>query len=71
MTVAFLIIGIVVGLFASLIAFLITYDEYSHHYVDKRNPLRLAVEAAVFAFVVFFLLAMITGFVLVKTYMSQ
>ena len=44
--------GSIPGFFASLIAFIVTYDEYTKHYVDKRMPLRLALEAAIFAFFV-------------------
>ncbi len=45
MNIAFLFLGIVPGLLAGLLAFVITYDEYSRHYVDRRGPLRLALEA--------------------------
>jgi len=62
--------GSIPGLFASLIAFLITYEEYTKHYVDKRMPLRLALEAAIFAFCVVLVLAIITGFILTKGFAS-
>ena len=53
MNIAFLFLGLVSGLFAGLLAFVITYDEYSRHYTDRRRTLRLALEAAAFAFFVF------------------
>jgi K+-sensing histidine kinase KdpD len=62
--------GSIPGFFASLIAFIITYDEYTKHYVDKRMPFRLALEAALFAFLVVLLLAIITGFILTKAFAS-
>ena len=62
--------GSIPGFFASLIAFIVTYDEYTKHYVDKRMPFRLALEAAIFAFIVVLLLAIITGFVLTKAFAS-
>lgn len=62
--------GSIPGFLASLIAFIITYDEYSKHYVDRKMPFRLALEAAIFAFFVVLLLAIITGFVLTKAYAS-
>ena len=62
--------GSIPGFFASLIAFIVTYDEYSKHYIDKRMPFRLALEAAIFAFFVVLLLAIITGFILTKAYSS-
>ena len=58
------------GFFASLIAFIITYDEYTKHYVDKKMPIRLGLEAAIFAFFVVLILAIITGFILIKAYAS-
>ena len=63
--------GSIPGFFASLIAFIVTYDEYSKHYVDKRMPRRLALEAALFAFFVVLLLAIITGFILTKAFTSK
>jgi K+-sensing histidine kinase KdpD len=62
--------GSIPGFFASLIAFIITYDEYSKHYIEKKMPFRLALEAAIFAFFVVLILAIITGFILTKAYAS-
>ncbi len=67
----FLLIGSVIGLFAGLMAFLITYEEYARHYPDRSKPLRLALEAAVFAFFVFLALSVAAGFVLTRAYLSQ
>jgi hypothetical protein len=66
-----LLIGSVVGLVAGLMAFLITYEEYARHFPEKNTPLRLALEAAVFAFFVFLALSVATGFVLTRVYISQ
>jgi hypothetical protein len=68
---AFLFLGIGSGFFVGLLAFVITYDEYSRHYTDRRRPLRLALEAAAFAFFVFLALSVAIGFVLTRAYMSQ
>ena len=62
--------GSIPGFLASLMAFIITYDEYSKHYVDRKMPFKLAFEAAIFAFFVVLLLAIITGFILTKAYSS-
>ena len=43
-----LLVGSVIGLFAGLLAFLITYEEYVRHYPVGNKPLWLALEAAVF-----------------------
>ena len=67
----FLGFGSIPGFLASLMAFIITYDEYSKHYVDKRMLFRLAFEAALFAFFVVLVLAIITGFILTKAFTSQ
>ena len=66
-----LLIGMVIGLFAGLMAFLITYEEYSRHYLQRKKTLRLALEAAAFAFFVFLVLSVIAGFVLTRAYVSQ
>ena len=71
MSIASLLIGSVVGLFAGLMAFLITYEEYARHYVERQKPLRLALEAAAFAFFVFLVLSVVVGFVLVRAFGSQ
>ena len=66
-----LLVGSIVGLFAGLMAFLITYEEYARHYVERQKPLRLALEAAALAFFVFLVLSVVVGFVLVRAYGSQ
>jgi hypothetical protein len=71
MITTFLLIGMVIGLFAGLMAFLITYEEYSRHYLQRKKTLRLALEAAAFAFFVFLVLSVIAGFVLTRAYVSQ
>jgi len=47
-----LLFGLIFAPLAALMAFLITYGEYSHHYSNRKKPLRLAVESAVVAFIV-------------------
>ena len=60
--------GSIPGFLASSIAFIVTYDEYTKHYVDKRMPLRLALEAALFAFIVILILAVIVGVILTRAF---
>ena len=43
-------------------AFVISYEEYSHHYTDKRKPFWLSMQAALFAFIFFLALTIIIGF---------
>ncbi|MBF6612967.1 MAG: hypothetical protein IVW55_07530 [Chloroflexi bacterium] len=71
MSTASLLIGSVVGLLAGLMAFLITYEEYARHYVERQKSLRVALEAAAFAFFVFLVLSVVVGFVLVRAFGSQ
>ena len=59
---AALVLGFSFSSIASLAAFLISYEEYSRHYKDKRKALRLSLKTAVFAFMVFLTLAIIIGF---------
>jgi hypothetical protein len=61
-----LVISSALGLLAGLIAFLITYDEYLHHFSERGTPLRYGLEAAVFAGGVFFLLTIIVEWVLTR-----
>jgi len=56
-------IGLMFSPLAALMAFVITYEEYTHHYPDKRKPLRLAAQAAAVTFVVFLALSAFIGFV--------
>ena len=56
-----LVIGFVFSPFAALAAFLIVYDEAQHHYPSKREPFRLALEAAVFTLIVFIALSFFIG----------
>jgi len=48
-----LLIGLILSPIAAAMAFLGAYEEYSHHFTDKKKPLKLAIEAAVFAFILF------------------
>ncbi|GEM_PF-5500571 len=42
-------------------SFLITYQEYSRHFLSKREPLKMAVEIAVVTFLLFFGLCVVLG----------
>ncbi|MDI6829148.1 MAG: hypothetical protein QME62_11770 [Armatimonadota bacterium] len=58
---AFIAIGLVLSILAALAAFLITYEEWSHHYTSKREPLKFAIEASIVAFVVFMVLTILAS----------
>ena len=57
----FALLGGVFGVLAALMAYVITFGEYSHHFPDAKMPRRLALEAALVAFAVFMLLALMAG----------
>ena len=57
------LIGLFFSPLASGMAFLITYGEYSHHYPDKRQVIKLATEAALATLVFFVVLSFIAGYV--------
>ncbi len=46
--------------FASIIAYLITYDEYQHH-LERPQARNRAIQAAIFTLVVFFAVGLISG----------
>lgn len=52
------------SLLASVMAYLITYNEYMRHYQTKKEPRRMALEAAVFTFIFFIVLSFFVGFLL-------
>lgn len=67
---SFFIIGVAAGGCAGLMAFIITYIEYMHDYSNRSIPMKFALEAAAFAFFVFFALSVSVGFIWTKTYES-
>ena len=60
----FILIGGVFGFLGALIAYLITYNEWVHHYSTKKEPRKMALETAIFVFVFFLLVSLIAGYFL-------
>jgi len=60
----FIAIGGIFGFLASLMAYLITYNKYLHHYQSSKEPRKLALQAAIFTFISFFALAVGAGYFL-------
>ncbi len=48
--------------FAGIIAFLVTYDEYKHHFV-KRDARKQALKMGLFSLFVFLAVGLISGYV--------
>ncbi len=70
MYVLFALVGFLC-LLASVMAFLITYNEYTQHYVENQTPLRIALQTAFFTFCVFLMLSLVVGFFLNRAFVSQ
>lgn len=56
-----ILIGLTMSPLAGAMAFLITYEEYSHHFSDKKIPLKVAFETAIFTFIIFGILSLIVS----------
>jgi len=59
-----IVIGIVFGFIAALMAFVITWHEYEKHKFTGKRLLKEAFQSAIFTFAVFLILSFIIGFVL-------
>lgn len=59
-----LTIGGFFGVLASIMAFVTTYAEYTHHYENKREPLIESCQTAIFTFIVFAILTLLTAWLL-------
>ena len=59
-----LTIGGFFGVLASIMAFVTTFAEYTHHYRSKRQPLIESCQAAIFTFIVFAILTLLTTWLL-------
>ena len=57
----FIVIGSGFGVLAALAAFVITYEEWSHHYAHGPVPLKHAMKVAIVTFTVFTILSMLAG----------
>jgi hypothetical protein len=64
LTKAIFCIAAILSLLAAVMSFLTFYEEYAHHYTDKRKLLKTALEAAVFTLVVFLALGLLLGIIL-------
>jgi len=60
-----IVIGIIFGFFAALMAFVITWHEYEKHKFTGKRLFKEAFQAAIFTFGVFLLLSILIGFILV------
>ena len=59
-----LIIGLIFSPIAAVMAFLIIYEEYFRHNLDRKQQLKIAIQTGLFALVAFIILALCIGFFL-------
>jgi hypothetical protein len=60
------VVGLPCSAIAGLMAYVITFNEYSHHFAEKRDAVKQSLEAAGVTFLFFLLLTL--GIDLVTTY---
>ena len=58
------VLGIIFGFLAALIAFVITWHEYEKHKFTGKRLFKEAFQSAIFTFVVFLALSLFVGFIL-------
>jgi hypothetical protein len=58
------VVGVTLAPLAAIMAYIITYQEYQHHYPDSGTPRRMALQTAVYTFVFFVILSLAAGWVL-------
>ena len=54
--------GIIFGLIASVMAFLITYNEYQRHQFTKKRLWKVSLESSIFTFIFFLILSIVLGY---------
>jgi predicted ABC-type exoprotein transport system permease subunit len=52
------------ALIAAVMAYLISYNEWMHHYPTKKEPRKMALEAVVFTLIVFIAIIFFTVYIL-------
>jgi hypothetical protein len=57
-------IGGFFAILASIMAFVTTFAEYTHHYDNKRQPFIESCQTAIFTFIVFAILTLLTTWLL-------
>jgi len=60
----YVVIGIMFGSIAGLMAFIITWREYERHKFTDKRLFKESFQTAIFAFLIFLALSILTGFIL-------
>ena len=61
-----IVLGIVFGFIAALMAFVITWHEYEKHKFAGKRLFMQSFQAAIFTFAVFLLLSLLAGFLIMR-----
>ena len=56
-----ILVGLIFGSLGAVMAYLITYSEWIHHYPDKKRPRKMALETAIFTFIFFMAITLLVG----------
>jgi|GEM_PF-760438 len=54
------------ALIAAVMAYLISYNEWMHHYPTKKEPKKIALEAAFFTFIIFIAIIFFIVYILTR-----
>ena len=71
MLVISIVLGIIFGFIAALMAFVITWHEYEKHKFAGKRLFMQAFQAAIFTFAVFLFLSLLIGFLLEHFFISR
>lgn len=67
LTVVLFIAASLIGLIAGAMTYFITYNEYQHHFNDKRT-FRESIKSGLVAFIFFFVLSLAVAFILYRLF---
>lgn len=56
------VVGVFFGFLAAILAYVILYAEYTHHFADSAKPRRMALQGAIATFLVFLVLSIVFGY---------
>ena len=63
-----LLLGSIFGALAAAAAFLITYQEYTHHFPDKARPRQMALRMALVAFLFFVISILVVWIIFIRLF---
>ncbi len=64
LSIALFCIAVVLGFLAAVMAFVISFEEYRHHFLDTRMVWKTAIHAGVFTWIVFLVLGLLLSILL-------